>query len=223
MLPIIEQQPETNPFLKMIAEEDQVKVLSKDYVTKVINHRDEISILTNNLSFEADNSTKVYNDSKRRNTYADLTPQAIKVFLLVIMKLERNLDYVELKIEQLQDFTGWSKNSIYKYIDELAQSALIRRRQSKHSSYWINPRYIFSGNRLEYFQTIQQEQRVNVLKETVNLTELAASKTVRKKSQIMKYFGFATYYELKIKLGQEQLDNLLSGDLKLEDAKVLKK
>jgi len=222
MLPIIEQLQETNPFLKMIAEEDKVKVLSKDFVTKIINHKDEIRTITDNLAFEADDSTKVYNDSKRRNTYADLTPQAIKIFLLVIMKLEKNLDYVELKIEQLQDFTGWSKNSIYKYIDELEKSALIQRRQGKHSSYWINPRYIFSGNRLEYFKTIQQEQQVNVLQETVNLSELAESKRKRKKSQLIKYFNFANYHELKIKLGDEQIENLLSGDLKLEDVKLLR-
>lgn len=222
MLPINEERPETNPFLKMIEDGDQVKVLSKDYVTRIINHRDEISVLTNNLSFEADDSTKVYNDSKRRNTYADLSPQSIKVFLLVIMNLERNLDYVELKIEQLQDFTGWSKNSIYKYIDELEKSALIQRRQGKHSSYWINPRYIFSGNRLEYFKSVEQTQRVSVLQATVNLTEIAEGKRVKKKSSLIKHFGFANYHELKIRLGEEQIENLLSGSLKLADVKLIK-
>lgn len=214
MLP---EQP--NPFLREITYEP-VKVLLREVNHKLVIDEDTEMNLVNKLDFEADDKLKFYTDNKRKNTCKMLTPSASKLLLFILFKLEKNQDFVKFTIEQAEDFTDFSVNTILKYIKELEEHAFIKRKGRE--AYWINPRFFFKGNRLEYFKQSQRKfKEFKVLQDPVNLTEIAEGKRTNKKKEMMKYFGETQFPKLKAKVGVEQIEAFIAGTIKLSEVKIL--
>jgi len=177
--------------------------------------------LVSNIDFEADSKTNLYVDNKRKGVLKGLSPKASKLFLFVMLNLERNQDYISFSAKQVEVFTGFSENTFYKYLDELFVQEILRRKH--RDCYWINPRVLFKGDRLAYFKRVEcQFKTIKVLDEPVNLSEIEEGKRVKKKNELIKYFGLTNYYQLKMKIGDEQIEKVMSGQLKLQNVKLLK-
>lgn len=213
------EQP--NPFLTDIQVHEKIKVLVKENNYALTVNDGSTMNLTSNIDFEADSKTNLYTDSKRKGVLTKLSPRASKIFIFVLLNLEKNQDYINFTAKQVGNFTGYSENTFYKYLDELFVQEILRRRH--RDCYWINPRVLFKGDRLAYFKTVEDKfKTIKVLDEPVNLSEIEKGRRVKKKNELMKYFNFTSYYDLKVKLGDEQIQQLMDGKLRLQDVKLLK-
>jgi hypothetical protein len=71
------------------------------------------------------------------------------IYLYIIMNLGKNRDTISLKQAEVCDLIHISRNSFYNGINDLKDNAVISLK--KHSEYWINPYFLFRGNRLAYY------------------------------------------------------------------------
>jgi hypothetical protein len=130
--------------------------------------------------------------------------------------LDKNTDLITLNVEECVTFLGIdSRTTYYKYLQDLVDNAIIVKH--KVNSYWVNPALIFNGNRIEYYKEVCPE-----CIDVINISDIQESKSVKKKKDLMKYFGCQNYYQLKQLLGSVQIESLLSKQLTLEQVKLLK-
>jgi len=210
-----------NPFLEEIQDHEKIKILVRENNYSMKVNDGSTMNLVSNIDFEADSKTNLYVDNKRKGVLKGLSPKATKIFLFVMLNLERNQDYISFSAKQIEAFTGFSENTFYKYLDELFVQEILRRKH--RDCYWINPRVLFKGDRLAYFKRVEcQFKTIKVLDEPVNLSEIEEGKRVKKKNELIKYFGLTNYYQLKMKIGDEQIEKVMSGELKLQNVKLLK-
>lgn len=79
-------------------------------------------------------------------------PTTCKLFLYIVYYLLRlDQDFVNLKPNPIQEVLSISRNSLYLAIAELKTFRLIAN-GTKRNIYFINPEYIFNGNRIDYLK-----------------------------------------------------------------------
>lgn len=148
-----------------------------------------------------------------------LSGGACQLFLYISYVLPKGQDWIAFKVVDYCEQTGMSKMTVYKYLDELVTNLLIAKKQN--GQIWINPNYIFNGNRVEYFQ----ENCPDCI-ETIEVVSTPDSRyntaTRLKKKELMKLYSCTSYYDLKQKLGKQQIEMYSKGNLELEDIKLLR-
>jgi len=203
-----------NPFLQSI----RLKVFVTESKSYVIDNKDVSSIkatLSTQREFEKDPFIKIYNDKLFFNVFQRTSDTASKIFLYIVYTLQKDTDLVYLNAQEVMNFVGIkSVTTYYKYIQELMDNAIITRRSN--SEYWINPLFLFNGNRIEYYKEHCPE-----CLDIINITEIKQAKTFKKKKQLMEYFNCKNYYELKKKVGKDQIDEILNGKVSVQDIKLL--
>lgn len=98
-------------------------------------------------------TTKVYKTAATREQTMGLSATALKMFVLILYEVHTNTDWIEMTPEWYIQVAGkgGSRNSHKRGIDELTRYGYITPTKFKHV-YWINPRLIFSGNRIEKYR-----------------------------------------------------------------------
>lgn len=205
-----------NPFLasiKLTVYKSQTTMLNNRNVDGINKF---VSKTIEDIEWEKDPFIKVYTQTKIRNIYKLLNPISCKIVLYIQLNLKKKTDYIELNTESVMEFTNIdSKTTYYKYIQELIENAVIAK--YKNGMYWINPELIFNGDRIEFYK----EQCPDCIEE-VNLKEIHENRRIKKKQDLIKHFKFPNYYQLKEKIGVEQIEKLLNNQMLLSDVVFIK-
>lgn len=198
-----------NPFLQSV----RLKVFILESKFHVIDTKDVNTVkstLNTQQEFEKDPFIKLYSERNFMNVFKNTSDTASKLFLYIAYTLEKNSDVIYINAEKAMEFVGIkSPTTYYKYVQELIDNAIITRKSN--SEYWINPLFLFNGNRIEFYKAHCPE-----CLDILNITEVQQNRVLKKKKHLMEYYGCKSYYALKKLLGEEQIQLLLSGKQKLE-------
>lgn len=81
--------------------------------------------------------------------FADLKPSVMKVFQYIVSQLKPNNDRFFLYVEDIMKTTGYTKMTVYRALGQLCAREIIAR-GSSNTDYFINPMYVFNGNRVTF-------------------------------------------------------------------------
>lgn len=81
--------------------------------------------------------------------FADMKPSVMKVFRFIISQLRPDNDKFNLYIEDIIEETKLHKATIYRALAVLCDREIIARGRSEYD-YFINPMYVFNGNRVTF-------------------------------------------------------------------------
>jgi predicted transcriptional regulator len=145
-----------NPFLAGF-KLNLVKVSESRTVTDVSElHKNEGVILkyeTINKTYHVEQQEKLttlYKISYKNNViFGELSSTSHSVLLYIMYNLKKDTDFINLKIDILENLLKLTKPTIIKAFKELIDAAIITKRSQ--SEYWINPHFIFNGNRIDYY------------------------------------------------------------------------
>lgn len=91
----------------------------------------------------------------------DLSKHATKVFFYIMDNLQVNKDFIFFDFDECSEFTKYkTKKTILNALGQLVDKKIIARSKS-HNIYFINPAFIFNGDRLivinEYIRELKEE------------------------------------------------------------------
>ena len=140
-----------NPFLAS----SELTVIEKETITTFIrkeeNHCKVLSKTSEIKPVEVDAFAKVYHIGRKYGLVANLSAQGCRMFLYVQMTIEQDQDWVKLPAEEVGKRLNLSLLTVRLGIKDLIDNGILCKRGK--SDYWINPIVLFSGNRLQYFET----------------------------------------------------------------------
>lgn len=84
--------------------------------------------------------------------FADMKPSTLSVFQFIVNCLKPNSDEFIFFIEDCIESTKYKKSSIYKSLGELCAKGIIARGRIEEQ-YFINPMYVFNGDRVTFATT----------------------------------------------------------------------
>lgn len=130
---------------------------------KVINFPNKLYGNTSDLNINSVSHYTLVDTEKFIKIYAEtaglwlnLSRPAQKVFSFIISHLERNKDTVMIDMAELSEHTGYtSQGPLYEAINELINKQLLARTTSD-IIYYINPSFIFNGDRLLLGELIEK-------------------------------------------------------------------
>lgn len=95
--------------------------------------------------------------------FGTLNSKGRDLYLYVQNHLPKNQDYLELKISKITSSIGISRNSVVTAIKELKLAGIIASKAQ--SMYWINPEFIFNGNRVNFYREVGEQclKTVNII------------------------------------------------------------
>ena len=205
-----------NPFLQSL----RLTVMTKTLVSTNSIQQEGISKVVSKtiqqVEWEKDPYVKVYKNSQFLNMYEQMSGNACKLIFFILFNNPKESDLVTLEPNKVMSFLGIkSRMTLSKVLQECVDFAYITKYKSH--TYWVNPMLLFSGDRIGYFKE-NAPDKIDV----INLTEIQESRSIRKKKDLMEQYECSNYYQLKQKLGDLQIQQLLSGEIKLEDVKLLR-
>lgn len=111
--------------------------------------------VTESFLAEQQEKTSVYDVGYIENIlFKELKSNGRDMLLYVIYNLEKDSDIINLKQDKVCEKIGISRATYYSAIQQLIDVAILCRKHS--SEYWINPFYLFKGNRIEYYNKIDK-------------------------------------------------------------------
>jgi hypothetical protein len=100
---------------------------------------------------ETQSKSSVYQFPYDNNViFKELTSSGRDLFLYLVYNLRPNQDWIRLPQEFVCTRMNISPPTFYKAIANLTDNAIIVKK--KKGEYWINPYFLFSGNRVTYYQ-----------------------------------------------------------------------
>lgn len=165
----LREQPkyEFNPYVYpdgkavTIYREGSVKILSSDVDMDPGKVRGMVKVQ------EVDNEKFVKIYTSQVSAWFELTVTAQKVLQYVMMVIPRNRDVVHIHVEKAMAFTGYSSTvSVYEGINELINKRIIAR-SSLPYFYFINPRFLFNGDRVIFAEAIVRNPQAIHERDTV--------------------------------------------------------
>ena len=115
--------------------------------------RVEDGLLHKNVEAETQQNTKIYrNHSNNVEILCNqLSPSALRIFVYITLKLGNNSDVIRMTHKELLSTLSFkSQTTITKALTELKDSRIIASKA--RSVYWINPLFIFNGNRKSFYK-----------------------------------------------------------------------
>jgi predicted transcriptional regulator len=142
-----------NPFLQNFKLK-VIKVNSKYYETKTSDIHDGFvgKFKEVHESFLAEQQEKitVYDIPYIENIlFGELRNAGRDMLLYIIYNIKKNEDDINLQIEKTCIKMKISKGTYYTAVQQLIDVGLICKKHT--TSYWINPFYLFKGNRIDYY------------------------------------------------------------------------
>jgi len=97
--------------------------------------------------------------------YSELSKSSLYLLFYALGHLRWNQDYLQLTYK----VTGMSKPTFYRAIKDLADLQIIASRVGSRETYWINPRKIFHGSRVEvYHKYVSTSTSTSEVDEQIN-------------------------------------------------------
>ncbi len=144
-----------NPFIQsfrlQVLEKNRTYTVAKtsDIIEGVITKYQKI---TDTIHFEQQAKVSVYYIPFIENIlYKEIKSSGRDLLLYIIYNINDNTDFISLKLDKLSKSMLCSKPTLINAIKQLTDVGVICRKNQ--SEYWVNPHYIFKGNRLEFFNT----------------------------------------------------------------------
>ena len=105
------------------------------------------------IELEQDRFTKVYTRPEARKSVAMLSPAAKSLLIWIIFELEPAQDWLWINSQRYMDENCLSSVNTYKTaVEELCRCLFIYAALSKYKdTYWINPRLLFCGSRINKY------------------------------------------------------------------------
>lgn len=155
------QEVELNPFI--VNNPIEVVALPKKHAIK---ESDDLSsplekLLDTHYLHDSQDKTNVYRQNKSvmyEIMFNRLTDKSRSLFLYIIYSLNKNEDYVTLSAKKVTENIGMSKRTLIEALKELKRCSIIASKS--RSVYWVNPMYLFNGNRIEYYRAINPDNVV---------------------------------------------------------------
>lgn len=146
-----------NPFLSTTNIVRGVKrELFKDkehIITNVDTGEIGVGALLRTKRVDKDKFVKLYTD--KLAYWLKLTKTGQRVLMYFITILRPNTDHVNVILDEAQEITGYTSIApIYRGINELIELNIIARGRAT-SLYFINPSFIFNGNRMVFAEAIE--------------------------------------------------------------------
>lgn len=152
--------PETNPFVQSLvinalwkleshaeAAIEEGSIRGRSYKSRLIDIDERCTVYTEHLL----------------SWFKDLTTSAKDMFMYIAHKLPLDKDYCELTEDKYCEDMKVHRNTYHN-----AKSALVNRllipRHSRKNTYWINPQYLYKGDRLKAFRARAVERNEDPLK-----------------------------------------------------------
>jgi len=145
-----------NPFLNQ-HKLKVVKIRNKSYSTDIstINPNDivgDIEEITKSFLVEEQEKVSMYHIPWDNNVLfkSNIKNNGRDLYLYIVYNIKTNQDYILLKPEIVMNKMSISKSTLYSAIQQLVDSSIIVKKSV--SEYWINPYFIFKGNRIQYYK-----------------------------------------------------------------------
>lgn len=128
-------------------------------------YKDGEEWLNKEIDFERDESTKLYKNKENRIVIASLKPNAKSLFIWIAFEVECGKDYFWINKDRYMNENNITSINTYKEaIKELVINNIICPSAVK-DVYWINPRMLFCGSRInkysEYVKEYQPKNKSN--------------------------------------------------------------
>lgn len=152
---------EINPFVAnggtlLYHKKVQEKIISYD---GDIDYQHSGTIIKTHFLVEAHRKTSLYcpsASSMDEKIFKELSSKSRDLLLYIMVHITTDQDYIKLPYKTLIKNIGCSRNTIMLALKELKSAGFITDK-SEQSVYWVNPMYIFRGNRLKYYSAIDKD------------------------------------------------------------------
>ena len=169
-----------NPFLKQSLEVIQKNIVKKYKTASNTSQRailqaidPETGELLGHTQFirqievDEDQFAKFY--LSRFPKFFELKPQAIRVFGYILNQLVPNKDEFVFIMEDCKEYTGYkSEGSIRIGLTNLLENEVIARGKTEFL-YYINPMFVFNGNRLTFAETYIRKEKKKQIGDTKSI------------------------------------------------------
>lgn len=143
-----------NPFLQNF-KLALVKVYETYHETKTSNvdtdgHISNFRTIIESYYMEQQEKTSVYKIPYAKNViFKELGSAGRDILLYIMYTIKTNQDIIELHHNKITAEVGISKSTLYNGIQQLIDIGVICKKFK--SDYWINPLYIFKGDRIAFY------------------------------------------------------------------------
>lgn len=145
-----------NPFIQNFRLK-VIKVHAFSYETNTADIKDgyvgKFRTVEESFYAEQQNKTSVYDIPYIENIlFKELKSAGRDLLLYIMYNIEKDSDTIILKPEKVMNKMDCSKGTYYSSIQQLIDVGIICK---KHvTEYWVNPFFIFKGNRIEYYNKV---------------------------------------------------------------------
>lgn len=142
-----------NPFIQNF-KLNVVKINTSYFETKTTNISDGIvgkyKKVEESYLAEQQDKTSVYHIPYIENIlFKELKSSGRDLLLYIIYNIQKDDDTINLSADKLYKEMSISKSTYYTAISQLIDVGIICKKNN--STYWVNPFYIFKGNRIDYY------------------------------------------------------------------------
>ena len=118
----------------------------------VVSDMDGVQTVTGSYLVEKMEKVSVYNIPNITGAlFGDDTTKAGRdLFLFIIYNLKRDEDFITLRHKEVCTRMHISRVTLTKAIANLVDISVIQRKSQ--SDYWVNPHYVFNGDKLKFFK-----------------------------------------------------------------------
>lgn len=153
----MENLREINPFVVNKGTLEYKRIKTQEISTSSFNsaYQPEGSITSRHILVDAHRKTNLYCPSVKLMDdliFKNLSVRSRDLLLYIMIHLTENQDFIKLPYKIIISRLKMSRNTVTKSIKELKLAGLIA--DKGQSVYWINPMYLFRGNRLKYYMDI---------------------------------------------------------------------
>lgn len=87
--------------------------------------------------------------------FGRLSDKSRSLFLYIMYTLNKNEDYILLSGQKVKQDIGMCNRTLVEALKELKSCSIITLKE--RSIYWVNPMYIFNGNRINYYKELSDD------------------------------------------------------------------
>ena len=149
-------KPEINPFLN----NNHINVINS--VNKSVSKGDSSGqhSFTQPYVMDRERSTKIYRTKELENIVYSFSAGAAKLFFYITFHLGGRRDSLLLSPSKYLEATQLKTSSFNHARAELVKKNIIKNQKGRSNMYWVNPLYLFSGNRPDYIENTYGKEYV---------------------------------------------------------------
>lgn len=157
-----------NPFVQSF-DLEVIKINTQYYETKTANITDGIigkyKRVEESYLVEKQEKMSVFEIPFIENVlFKEIKSNGRDLLLFIMYNLQKETDYISLKPDRTCNQMDIVKATYYSAIRQLMDIAVICKKSG--TDYWVNPRYLYKGSRLDYYNKNYKEQ-IKIVAEVV--------------------------------------------------------